>query len=70
MARSEFAEMPGLHLSKRQAQRLWDLDSPTVETILETLEASHYLKRTADEMYVRADLNERRQIGRAHDPQR
>jgi hypothetical protein len=52
----EFAEMPGLHLSKPQAQRLWNLDSGTADTVLETLEASHYLKRTADNLFVRADL--------------
>jgi hypothetical protein len=56
MVRSEFAEMPGLHLSKRQAQRLWNLDARSVDTILEMLEASHYLRRTADDVYVRADL--------------
>ena len=56
LVRSEFAEMPGLHLSKRQAQRLWNLDPKSADTILEMLEASHFLRRTADEMYVRADI--------------
>ena len=48
--------MPGLHLSKRQAQRLWNLDPASAEMILDALEAAHFLKRTANEMYIRADL--------------
>ena len=27
LVKSEYAEMPGLHLSKRQAQRMWNLDA-------------------------------------------
>jgi hypothetical protein len=52
---SEFAEMPGLHLSKRQAQRLWNLDSSTADIIFDALEASSFLKRTTTNMYIRAD---------------
>jgi hypothetical protein len=53
---SEFAEMPGLHLSKRQAQRLWNLDPRRADIVLDALESSHFLKRTANDMYVRADI--------------
>jgi hypothetical protein len=53
---TEFSEMPGLHLSKQQAQRLWNLDRTSAEVIFNALEASHFLKRTANEMYIRADL--------------
>ena len=53
----EFAEMPGLHLSKRQAQRLWNLDRRSAEVIFDALESSHFLKRTANDMYVRADIS-------------
>jgi hypothetical protein len=52
---SEFAEMPGLHLSKRQAQRLWNLDPRTADIIFDALEASSFLKRTTTNMYIRAD---------------
>ena len=48
--------MPGLHLSKRQAQRLWDLDTPCADAILSALEASNFLKRTPNDMYIRADV--------------
>jgi hypothetical protein len=56
LIQSEFAEMPGLHLSKRQAQRLWNLDGRTTEIIFDALESSHFLTRTADDMYMRADM--------------
>lgn len=46
--------MPGLRLTARQAQRLWDLDSTTCEAILDTLEATHFLRRTANDSYVLA----------------
>jgi hypothetical protein len=53
---SEFAEMPGLHLSKRQAQRLWNLDPCSTDIIFDALEASSFLKRTPNDMYIRADI--------------
>jgi len=45
-----------LHLSKRQAQRLWGLDAERCQSLLDTLESSHYLKRTEKDMYIRADI--------------
>jgi hypothetical protein len=56
LVESEFAEMPGLHLSKRQAQRLWNLDSRSADAIFRALEASNFLKRTPNDTYIRADL--------------
>jgi len=56
LIQSEFAEMPGLHLSKRQAQRLWNLDARSADAIFCALEESHFLKRTPDDMYIRADV--------------
>ena len=56
LIQSEFAEMPGLHLSKRQAQRLWNLDARSADAIFRALEESHFLKRTPDDMYIRADV--------------
>jgi hypothetical protein len=53
---SEYAEMPGLQLSKRQAQRLWNLDGRTTDIIFDALESSHFLTRTANDMYMRADM--------------
>jgi hypothetical protein len=56
LIRSEYAEMPGLHLSKRQAQRLWGLDAENCQALLDALESNHYLRRTEKEMYIRADI--------------
>ena len=50
---SEYCEMPGLHLSKAQAQRLWNLDPRSCDVIFDALEASHFLKRTHADSYVR-----------------
>ena len=56
LVESEFAEMPGLHLSKRQAQRLWNLDPQTTDAIFDALEASNFLRRTPNDCYIRADV--------------
>jgi hypothetical protein len=52
--RAEYREMPGLRLTQRQAQRLWNLDSITCEAILDTLESTRFLRRTSDRSYVLA----------------
>ena len=52
---SEYFALPGLHLSKTQAQRLWNLDDRTINTVFTALEASHFLKRLPNGAYVRAD---------------
>lgn len=56
LIRSEYAEMPGLHLSLRQAQRLWSLDATCCQALLDSLESASVLKRMANGAYVRADL--------------
>ena len=57
LVQSEYSEMPGLHLSKRQAQRLWNLDARNCDVIFEALEKSHFLKRTLADSYVRANID-------------
>jgi hypothetical protein len=47
--------MPGLHLTKEQARRLWGLDTPTCEALLDTLVHVDFLRRTRGAEYVRAD---------------
>lgn len=56
LIRSEYLEMPGLHLSKRQAQRLWNLDAQTTDRIFNALEASSFLRRTPNDVYIRCDV--------------
>src|SRR6266496_516567 len=46
LIQSEYFEMPGMHLTKRQVQRLWGMDAGCCETLLNALEASKFLKRT------------------------
>jgi len=56
LIQSEFAEMPGLRLSKRQAQRLWNLDSRSTDVIFNALEAANFLRRMPNDVYIRADI--------------
>jgi hypothetical protein len=58
LIQSEYLEMPGLHLSKRQAQKLWNLDRHSTEIIFDALETAQFLKRTPDGLYVRADVGD------------
>ena len=55
LIRAEYHEMPGLHLTKRQVQRLWNLDATTCEAVLETLETARFLRRTHTGAYVKAN---------------
>lgn len=54
LVRSEFVEMPGLSLTKPQAQRLWGFDPLICEGVLEALVDAEFLRRTRDGFYVRA----------------
>ena len=54
IVRGEFLEMPGLRLTKKQAQRLWAIDADTCEALLGTLEASHFLRHTREGEYFLA----------------
>lgn len=54
IVRGEFLEMPGLRLTKKQAQRLWAIDADTCDALLGTLEASHFLRHTRDGEYLLA----------------
>lgn len=44
--RNEYLEMPGLRLTRPQAQRLWGLDEETCWQVLELLVESTFLFRT------------------------
>jgi hypothetical protein len=54
--RGEFSEIPGLHLTRNQIQRLWGLDGQTCDKLLEILLATKFLRQTHDEGYVRANI--------------
>jgi len=51
--RGEYNEMPGLHLTVTQAQRLWGLDRVACETVLSALVDVKFLRRNRDGAYAR-----------------
>jgi len=53
--RAEFLEMPGLHLTPRQAARLWNLDAVTCDVALRMLVEEHFLGRTRHGAFQRAE---------------
>jgi hypothetical protein len=55
LIRAEYFEIPGLSLTRQQAQRLWALDTATCKELLAQLVADHFLRQTAADTYVRAD---------------
>jgi hypothetical protein len=50
--RGEYREMPGLKLTVPQAARLWHLDPPSIERLLNVLVADGLLRRTAGGAYL------------------
>lgn len=50
--RGEYMEMPGLTLTVAQAARLWHLDQPSIEQLLNVLVADGLLHRTAAGAYL------------------
>ena len=50
--RGEYMEMPGLMLTVPQAARLWHLDQPSIEQLLNVLVSDGVLRRTAAGAYL------------------
>jgi hypothetical protein len=46
--RSEFREMPGMHLTRAQFRRLWDLTNADCECLLKQLVGSGFLEESRD----------------------
>jgi len=59
LIRAEYLEIPGLHLTRNQVQRLWGLDPTTCDVLLGALVDARFLRRTHDGGYVRADADDR-----------
>jgi len=53
--RCEFLEMPGLRLTLPQASRLWGLDLPSCEAVMDVLIRSAFLRRTASGAVARIE---------------
>ena len=56
LIRAEYREIPGLNLTRAQIQRFWGLDPPTCDALIDALIADGFLKRTAANLYVRANI--------------
>jgi hypothetical protein len=61
LVRAEYLEIPGLHLTRRQVQRLWGLDDTTCDALLQTLVETRFLRCTQADAYV---LNDEEQDAR------
>jgi hypothetical protein len=51
---AEFAEMPGLSVTLRQAQRLWAADCRACQTVFDRLIARGVVRRTSNGRFIRA----------------
>jgi hypothetical protein len=51
--RSEYLEMPGLSLTRHQAQRLWAMDEQTCSEVLNSLTEAGFLHRRDNGTYAR-----------------
>ena len=49
----EYLEMPGLSLTRQQAQRLWGIDEHTCAQVLTMLLEAGFLQHTRDDSYIR-----------------
>lgn len=63
--RGEYLEMPGLRLTFAQACRLWQVDAPTCETLLEQLVRDAFLYKTDNGAYIALSATPGRQA-KAH----
>lgn len=62
LIQAEYLELPGLNLTKAQIQRLWNLEPPLCDTLVDALVAAEFLRKTHREAYVRADGINRSQL--------
>jgi hypothetical protein len=54
LIRAEYLEIPGLHLTRNQVQRLWGLDDLTCNALLEALVGVRFLRQTRTGAYIKA----------------
>jgi len=52
LIKAEYLDMPGLHLTKPQVQRLWTLDPQMCEALLDVLVADEFLRKTHRDAYA------------------
>jgi len=54
--RGELLEMPGLKVTSRQARRLWNLEAPICDCLLDELVEAGFLHRAADGSFIRTNV--------------
>jgi len=54
--KAEYNDLPGMHLTKPQIQRLFGLDRATCDALLNALEEVDFLRCIDGQEFVRADL--------------
>ena len=54
---SEYLEIPRLHLTRAQMERLWAIDPATTDVVLRILVNAHFLAETSQHAYVRAGVD-------------
>ena len=52
LIRAEYLEMPGLHLTRPQVQRMWGLESRLCDTLLAALLAANVLRKTDHDTFA------------------
>jgi hypothetical protein len=52
LIQAEYLEMPGLHLTRPQIQRLWHLDDLACDLLLDRLVTDRFLRQTSHGAYV------------------
>lgn len=56
LIRAEYLEIPGLALTRRQAQRLWGLPPEVCDSVLDSMVETNFLRRIHGDSFVRADI--------------
>ena len=53
--RADYLEVPGMHLTKAEIQRMWGLDAQTCDALVCRLVESRFLRLTLSNQYGRSD---------------
>jgi hypothetical protein len=53
LIQTEYLEVPGLHVTRQQAEGRWGLDTLTSEALLDALVDAGFLRRSRDGRYTR-----------------
>jgi hypothetical protein len=57
LIQAEYLEIPGLHLTRPQARRLWSLEPAVCDALLDALVAVDFLRKTPREGFVLSSVN-------------